>query len=264
MPSQLARVADRAAGEAAAYLRDRFDAGDLDAEYTPMDVTTAADVGAEERILSTLREAYPGHEIAAEESGVHPGDGPYRWVVDPLDGTNNYAIGLPTFGVGVTAIDAGAGVAGTDEPVATAVRVPVLGDSYVATRDGGVAYNGATVGVADGDSVAPSHATIACVLGEPVLRSDALMARHDAITDAVGDTCKRAISSWAPLVHWGLLARGRADGFVCFHADEREQAAGSLLAREAGCVVRRDGPLAVFAVSETIADDAWAAASDAL
>jgi fructose-1,6-bisphosphatase/inositol monophosphatase family enzyme len=72
---ELANVADRAAGTGPECLRERFDAGDLDAAYTAMDVTTAADVGAEERIFGALREAYADHAIAAEESGEHPGDG---------------------------------------------------------------------------------------------------------------------------------------------------------------------------------------------
>jgi myo-inositol-1(or 4)-monophosphatase len=255
-PAALASVADRAAGTGGAHLRERFRAGDFEAEYTATDVTTDADVGAEERILATIREIYPDHAIAAEESGVHPGDGGYRWVVDPLDGTNNFAIGIPTFAVGVTAIERTPGP-GPDEPVATAVHVPVVQDAYVATRDSGVSYNGRTVTVADGDAVPLSHATIASVIGGPVLADATLGDRHAAISDAVGASCKRLIQSWAPLVNWGLLARGRVDGFVCFHPDEREQAAGALLAREAGCVERGEGPLSVYGVTEAIADAVW-------
>lgn len=48
------------------------------------------------------------------------------------------------------------------------------------------------------------------------------------------DRCKRVIESWSPCVHWGLLARGRLDGMVCYRPDVEEQHAGALLAAEAG------------------------------
>lgn len=250
----LAAVAEEAAGAAATYLRERFEDGSLEATYTAMDVKTAADVGAEERILDVVRESYPNHAIASEEAGELPGDGPYRWVVDPLDGTNNFAIGSPTFAVGVTAVAVDVPDLPPGTPVAAAVHVPVTGERYVATRGGGVRCNGERVEAEDGDAVPLSHATVGVIIGSAVLNSPALQDDHAAITDAVEGECKRAIQTWAPLVYWGLLARGRLDGFVCFHPDEREQAAGALLAREAGCIERGEGPLTVFAIDEATAD----------
>jgi fructose-1,6-bisphosphatase/inositol monophosphatase family enzyme len=120
--------------------------------------------------------------------------------VDPLDCTNNFAIGLSTFALGVTALAVAPGT-GDDDPVGTAVHVPVLRDSYVARRGAGGAYNGMAVGVEDGDRVPCSHATVACVIGRPVLDSKRLQDRHAAITDTVATECKRLIQTWAPLVH---------------------------------------------------------------
>jgi len=261
----LAATADEAAGVAATYLRERFEDGALDAEYTAMDVKTAADVGAEERIVETIREAYPDHAIRSEEAGDLPGDGAYRWVVDPLDGTNNFAIGSPTFAVGVTAVADDSPDLPPGTPVAAAVHVPVTGERYVATRGGArVRYDGDPIGADDGDAVPLSHATVGVIIGSPVLNSSTLQDDHAAISAAVEGECKRVIQTWAPLVYWGLLARGRLDGFVCLHPDEREQAAGALLAREAGCVERGDGPLAVFAVDEGTADALWQRAIGAI
>ena len=220
------------------------------------DVKTAADRGAERRVLGVLREAYPGHAVRAEESGHHEGNGVcgggYCWVVDALDGTNNFAAGVPTFGVAVTLLDG-------DGPVVTAVTVPVLEDTYLAHRGGGVTYNGRPVTAEDGDAVPPSHATVASVIGKPVLADEALAGRHREHVRAVRGVCKRVVETWAPVVYWGLLARGRVDGYVTFHPDEREQVAGALLAAEAGCHRREDGPLTVFARDERTLAALWGA-----
>ena len=251
-----ARVARAAATDAGAYLRERFADGALDAEYGAGDVKTAADRGAEERVLAVLREAYPSHAVRAEESGHHEGNGEcededeYCWVVDALDGTNNFAAGVPTFGVAVTLLE-------EDEPVVTAVTVPVLEDTYLARRGSGVTCNGRPVTVEDGDAVPPSHATVASVIGAPVLADDGLADRHREQVRAVRGVCKRVVETWAPVVYWGLLARGRVDGYVTFHPDEREQVAGELLAGEAGCHRRGDGPLAVFARDERTLAALW-------
>src|SRR5581483_6649961 len=65
------------------------------------DVVTELDLAAEKLILTRLRAEYPAHQIIAEESGVTGADGSCVWLVDPLDGTNNVAIGLPVYSVGI-------------------------------------------------------------------------------------------------------------------------------------------------------------------
>ena len=255
----LAAVAGRAVEAGADYLRERFRSGETDAEYTAVDVTTAADREAEGRVLEVIREAHPAHAVAAEESGTHPGEG-YRWVVDALDGTNNFAAGIPTFGVAATVRSDGV----DPETVATAVAVPMLGDLYVAARGGGVRYNGRPVTVDGGDDRSLSQATVGMVIGGPVIAGGDPAREWDRVTDAVEGVTKRAIQTWAPVVYWGLLARGRLDGFVCYYPDEREQVAGELLAREAGAHERADSPLSVFGRTPAVADGLWTAATSAL
>lgn len=250
MTDGYAEVAGAAVERAGAYLRERFEAGSLDADFRAGDVTTRADHEAEARVVERIRETYPDHAIAAEESGDHDGRADRRWVVDALDGTNNFAAGIPTFGVAATLVD-GRG------SLVTAVGVPVTGDLYLARRDGGVTYNGRRVAATDGPSPPPAHATVACVLGERVLESPDLTAEYEALVGDLSHVPKRVVRSWAPVVHWGLLARGRIGGFVCFHPDEREQAAGRLLAREAACVERTDGALSVFARDGATCGTLW-------
>ncbi len=252
MPDSPSVVARDAVTTAADYLRDRFHDGSLDAKFTASDVKAAADREAERLVLETIEDAYPDHAISAEESGDHPGCADRRWVVDALDGTNNFAAGAPTFGVAATLVD-------DDGPRTAAVAVPVTEEVYVATRGEGVTYNGREVRVGDGNGVAPAAATVVSIIGMPVIEDEARMREHRERLDSLRGACKRVIETWAPVVYWGLLARGRVGGFYCFHPAEREQVAGALLAREAGCVERHDGPLSVFARDDATADALWAA-----
>src|SRR5579871_5622723 len=63
------------------------------------DVVTEADRASEKLIIKRLTELYPSHAIVAEEGGGHESASPYRWYVDPLDGTTNFAHGFPIFNV---------------------------------------------------------------------------------------------------------------------------------------------------------------------
>jgi myo-inositol-1(or 4)-monophosphatase len=81
--------------------------------------------------------------------------------------------------------------------------------------------------------------------------------RHREQVRAVRGVCKRVVETWAPVVYWGLLARGRVDGYVTFHPDDRERVAGELLAGEAGCHRREDGPLSAFARDERTLAALW-------
>lgn len=244
---EYADVATQAVERAGAYLGDRFASGTLEADFRAGDVKTRADREAEQRVVETIRAAFPDHAIVAEESGEYPGRADRRWVVDALDGTNNFAAGVPTFGAAATLID-------DRGPLATAVNVPISGDLYVARRGEGVTYNGTLVTAADGPGLPPDHATVAIVLGAPVLESASLHAEYESLVADVEGVAKRAIRTWAPVVYWGLLARGRVGAFVSFYPDEREQAAGSLLACEADCAEHSDGPMAVFARDDRTRD----------
>jgi len=252
----VAAVAADAVRAGGTYLRERFDTGETDADYRDGDVTARADRESERRVLDVVGERRPDDAVYAEESGDHAGTSDVRWIVDPLDGTNNFTVGLSTFATAAAAID-GRG------PLAAAVYQPVTEDLYVARRDGGVRLNGERISVRDGDTVALSRATVGIVIGHEVKGDDALAARSDAVADALNGTVKRYVWTWAPTVYWGLFARGRIDAFVCLRPDREEQVAGELLAREAGGVARERDGLTVFADRADLLDDLWAVVAPA-
>lgn len=103
----------------------------------PGDIVTRADRESETLLRATLLDACPGHAFLGEEEGLS-GDSEFVWVVDPLDGTLNFARGLPAFTVCI-------GLLHRKEPVVGVVYDPVHEDLYAAARGGGATLNGETV-----------------------------------------------------------------------------------------------------------------------
>lgn len=99
------------------------------------DVVTRADKESEAFLIREIQNNFPGHAILGEESGVHAGTGEYCWVVDPLDGTNNYSQGLPVFTVSIGLQYQGKAVMGV-------VYAPYFDELYTAVRGKGAFMNG--------------------------------------------------------------------------------------------------------------------------
>lgn len=103
-------------------------------------VVTAADARSEALIVRGIRKAYPDHSIIAEETGCDLRESPFTWVVDPLDGTSNYAAGLPWFGVLISVLKNGV-------PVVGVMYLPATGDLYTAEAGAGAFRNGKPIAV---------------------------------------------------------------------------------------------------------------------
>jgi myo-inositol-1(or 4)-monophosphatase len=138
--ARVALAAARAGGEhALAAFRGELD---VETKSNKTDVVTRIDREAQARVLETVRETFPDEPVVGEEpaEGVEtelPAEGP-AWVVDPIDGTNNYVRGLRLWATSVAAVVDG-------EPVAAANVLPALDDSY-RLGPGGVTRNGEPVG----------------------------------------------------------------------------------------------------------------------
>jgi myo-inositol-1(or 4)-monophosphatase len=223
-PADAEAVAARAVRAGGEYLRDGFRDTSIEAEYGTDDVKSAADRAAEKRVCEVLRDAYPDHAIHGEESGRN-GNGRHEWVVDPLDGTNNYAAGFPSFATAVCLLR-------DETPLVSAIYEPLPDSLYLARRGEGATVDGYPL-VAESE-LSLSRATVSFVIGLPALRDNAARARGDRIEAALDTRCKRVLDTWSPCVDWGLLARGGIEGLVAYKPDVYEQYAGELLAAEAG------------------------------
>ncbi|HZE19279.1 MAG TPA: inositol monophosphatase family protein, partial [Candidatus Angelobacter sp.] len=129
------QVAERVAREAGALLKENFGKS-REVEYKGrIDLVTEMDRRSEDLIVGRLRAAFPGDDIWAEEGGGGRSGAERVWIVDPIDGTTNYAHEYPVFSVSIALQAAGRLVVG-------AVLNPLLDDMYSARRGGGATLNG--------------------------------------------------------------------------------------------------------------------------
>ncbi|MCW2902509.1 MAG: Inositol-phosphate phosphatase [Streptosporangiaceae bacterium] len=190
------------------------------------DVVTDLDLAAERLILDRIRAVFPEHQVIAEESGtVGPGRHSCVWLVDPLDGTNNVAIGLPVYAVGIALCRDG-------QPVLGVVHNPVTGRTWSAVRNGG-APAGCEERMPAGRPV-PAHPRLAWIQGHGVPRHDT---RARALRMVLEARSHRLLQLWAPLLAWVMLADGHIDGIVGYRTELVDLPAGAIIAVEAGLSV---------------------------
>lgn len=111
------------------------------------DTVTAADRASERWVVERIRSRFPSHSIIAEEGGGHEGDGDLVWYIDPLDGTTNFAHGLPRFCVSV-------GLWGRGEGLAGVVYDPIRDDLFTAERGSGAYLNRRRIHVSEVEDAA--------------------------------------------------------------------------------------------------------------
>lgn len=147
---QLAISASRDAG---AYLLRHFAETKLPKTRlkSQFELVTKFDLGANRRIVRMIRKFFPEHDILSEETGLSNRPGVIQWVVDPLDGTTNFAIRNPVFAVSLAVIEDHAVKVGV-------VYAPVTNDLYVAEKGKGASLNGRRLHVSDTNTV--KHAII--------------------------------------------------------------------------------------------------------
>lgn len=216
-------VADRAAEEAGKILLERF--GKARVEYKgEIDLVTDADRASEKRIIEIIKEAFPEHGIYAEESGERSSPSRVRWLIDPLDGTTNYAHGLPLFAVSIAVEVDGKIVAGI-------VYNPAYREKYTAIRGKGAWLNGERLRVSATSELDKSM----LVTGFPYhIRStgpDQNNLDH-FINFSMRSRAVRRLGSAA--LDLAYVARGSLDGFWEAFLNPWDLAAGWLLVEEAG------------------------------
>ncbi|WP_345343968.1 inositol monophosphatase family protein [Rhodococcus olei] len=201
---------------------------------TRTDPVTVVDTETEELIRGRLAELRPGDAVLGEEEGGDDGTDGVRWIVDPIDGTVNFLYGIPAYAISVAAQVDGVSVAGTVVDVAA-------GAVYTAARG-----HGATRHEADGavhalrctDVTEVSMALLATGFGYAPARRRRQGELIAALLPRVRDI--RRIGSAA--LDLCMVASGRVDAHFEHGLSPWDWAAGSLIAAEAGAVVRVPSP----------------------
>ena len=189
---------------------------------TSIDLVTEMDARAEELIVGRLAAAFPDDSILAEERGSAPGRSGRRWIVDPLDGTTNYAHGLPIFSVSI-ALEVGRRV-----ELGVAYN-PSLDELYVAERGRGATVNDQPLAVSTTTTLEQSLLTT----GFPYdIRDTRETNLSQYAAFAMRSRGVRRLGSAVLDLAW--VASGRLDGFWELRLGPWDAAAGSLLVEEAG------------------------------
>jgi myo-inositol-1(or 4)-monophosphatase len=220
MPSFL-ETSMEIAREAGAILSGYFDRNIAFEYKAAHDLITAADRASEALVIDRLRSYYPSHTIVGEETGSHAGTSEYRWYVDPLDGTTNFAHGFPVFNVTLALERSGDLIGGV-------IFDPTRQEMFAAERGGGAYLNHRRIHVSGVDKLEESL----LATGFPNWR------RHQDVNvhffhqvAMLSHGVRRAGSAALDLAY---VACGRLDGFWEFGLNPWDVAAGVLLIREAG------------------------------
>lgn len=219
----LEQVATEAARAAGAILRTNFDqAKQLRFKEGIHNIVTDSDLAAEQRIVDIIHDVFPDHAILAEESGAQQQASAYRWIVDPLDGTVNFAHGIPIFSISIAVEWHGTVVVGV-------VYHPLLDELFIARKGGGAYLNGRPLRV----STCAQLADAFLVTGFPynIASFPEYREWHFPALVRRGIPIRRLGSAALDLAY---VAAGRFDGFWEVGLQPWDIAAGVLLVAEAG------------------------------
>jgi myo-inositol-1(or 4)-monophosphatase len=217
-------VAIETALEAGKILREEFELPPDIAYKGDVDLVTQADKRSERAIVAKLSKYFPEHSISAEEGLGHMRSSEFRWHVDPLDGTTNFAHKYPCFSVSIA-------LAQNDSVLAGAVYNPIYNELFAAARGEGATLNGKRISVSQ---VATLSTSLLCT-GFPVHKRRASPNIHYYYDFTLRSHGVRRDGSAA--LDLASVACGRFDGFWEFGLNAWDTAAGVLLVTEAGGAV---------------------------
>ncbi|MBT4210122.1 MAG: inositol monophosphatase [Candidatus Komeilibacteria bacterium] len=197
---------------------------DVEQKTIPADVRTKADLESEQAILKVLKENFSDYNIHSEEIDNIENGSEYTFVIDPLDASNNFILGIPNFSV-IIALQK------NKETIFGVVYQPILDLSYYASKDGGAFLNGQPINVNQKETVEDS--TVAIVWGY----------EHDKALDAdytkkiIESEIKRMCFNWSVGIDFALLASGQIEAILHDNCDLHDFLAGKLIAKEAGAMI---------------------------
>jgi myo-inositol-1(or 4)-monophosphatase len=227
---EIATPAAEIALEAGALLRNYFNRGVATEYKGDVDLVTEADRASEKLIVERLTTAFPGHGIFGEEGARRGLDAEYRWYVDPLDGTTNFAHGFPVFCVsmGLEHRPAGLAADADGELITAVIYDPTRDELFTAQKGTGAWLNGRRIHV----SATRDLAEALLATGFPSRKRHASPNIHFYQEFTLRSHGVRRAGSAA--LDLAYTACGRIDGFWEFRLNPWDTAAGALLVTEAG------------------------------
>lgn len=191
---------------------------------TASDFRTIADIESEKTIVQILVKQFPSYNILSEESGFINQNSEYTFVIDPLDGSNNFILGIPNFAISIGLVKNNIGIIGV-------VHLPILQKTYFAQQGKGSFLGRKRLFVNKESNI--RKATVSYTYGYTVstLYSEKLIHKINSLK------VKRYLVNWSPAAEFCLLASGKIEGIINYKNDRYDYTAGKIIAREAGALI---------------------------
>ncbi len=188
------------------------------------DVRTQADSESEDAIIKVLNAHFPDFNILTEEEGSVDRGSDYSFHIDPMDGTNNFVLGIPNFTVSI-------GLTYKKEAIAGVVYQPLLGVVYSAQKGQGAYLNGQRIHVNSVDSLAQSTVSYSSTYGVHI-------GLYAFLAQGLAEKgIKRMIKLWSGAFEHCLLAEGRIEVLINNNPFAYDFIAGKVIALEAGAKI---------------------------
>ncbi len=213
------------AAKEAGKVHKRYFKGSLQikTKTTSFDLVTIADIEAEKAVVSLIKKYFPGHNFLAEENKYEKTDSEYTWIIDPLDGTSNFAYRLPIFCVSIA-------IAKNDEVIAGVVYDPTRDELFYAQKNRGAFLNGQKISVSPVDKLTESL----LITGFYYDRGSDMLENLDKIKHFLLYPIVGLRRLGAAALDLSYIACGRASGYWEYKLSPWDFAAGKLIVEEAG------------------------------
>ncbi|MBI5621897.1 inositol monophosphatase [Candidatus Falkowbacteria bacterium] len=218
------KVAAKAGGE---VLRQYFgQALKTTIKTGPADFVTQADLESEAEIIRILEAAFPDYNIDSEERGLIDKGSDWTFVIDPLDGSNNFVCGIPNFAVSIALLKQNTLEVGV-------IQVPLSGQIYWAARN-----QGAYVGDLPNQPLRVSAAReINCSTIAVGMGYDAVPMRQTIYNRLAAIRFQRVLSGWCSTLEHAVLAAGKIELALQYKGEQYDFLAGKIIMREAGAII---------------------------
>lgn len=226
--SQPITIAKRAADQAGKLLLKRFQnlhRSDVDAK-SAHELVTSADRAANLLIQRTLRKAFPAIGVLSEEGYNRPGK--LRWVIDPLDGTTNFVLHVPFFGVSIALMEG-------DKSLFGIITCPPTGETFIGAHNQGATKNGKPL------HRHPSRPLNQSIIGYGYSHSLGSLHASLVIAEKLSHKLRAVRHAGSTALDLAYLAAGRLDAvIIAGPINLWDVAAGVVIAQEAGCAVQNE------------------------
>jgi len=224
MPLHLLQIAKKLAHDAGKLALEYQENGFKTESKGGVDLVTEADKACEQLILKTIQENFPDHAILTEESGaIGDPKAEYKWIVDPIDGTVNFAHGLPFYCVSIAIIHKGL-------PIIGVVEAPALKEVFWAKKGHGAFKGNSPIQVSKNGDLKRALFSF----GYPYEREDPVTPMTHKLVTSVLTESRGARRLGSAALEGAYIAAGRLDAFFHYKLKPWDIAAAKIILEEAG------------------------------